>query len=545
MTGRKDATNPVSTFLDALRDLHIRAGQPSTRELAQVSRRDLRSAVTQTTIHDALTGHRLPRWEVARVLVILLKGDEEYFQDLWHAAASYITTPAVLPSTQPDAGTGDRPEELPPHRGRGDTVRDGGPEKDHEPVGTSLLLRTGRAGALVGRDTLAFRYTGPDGPPVIQLLRAAARDGRDLNRLLIDVVFNDPVGSSPMVAFIAENDLAGAVDLVASLAKDEQSYARYLLQDMAVGQPKHAAAVIGSLVGDPDVPPQCLLPPVFELCRSTEHAPLAGRVLVACLQRGDLDETATELVTRVRENLRDAPVLGRVVAAALREGEALAGVGGFLDHLVTVDQPVAGRVFLHSVYDTAARQSYRDPAHHTMLGITARCSRLCVVMILAYALTEQPDQSPKDRLDLLCQMFLDLAEEDLNVAARLTTTMGALRPLTTMRITAQIARRHVEVAGALMLVMAGRDLRVPATLLGTWFRTSFPDAAVPPGTTVRRMVGLDPVTTAKVLDMVLGTGDPDTSHLTGGLDTRTRREILSGLEPYMTPANRRRLSDLL
>ena len=545
MTGRKDATNPVSTFLEALRDLHIRAGQPSTRELAQVARRDLGSAVTHTNIHDALTGHRLPRWPVARVLVILLKGDEEYFHDLWHAAASYITTPAVFPSAQPDAGSGDKPEELPPHRSHGTAAGDGEPEKDNEPAGTSLLLRTGRTGALVGRDTLAFRYTGPDGPPVIQLLRAAARDGRDLNRLLIDVVFNDPVGSSPVVAFIAEKDLAGAVDLVASLAKDEQSYARYLLQDMAVGQPKHAAAIIGSLVGDPDVHPQCLLPAAFELCRSTEYAVLAGRVLVACLQRGDLDETAAELVARVRKNLRDASVLGRVVAAALREGEARADVGGFLDHLVTVDQPVGGRVFLHSVYDTEARRSHRDPAHHTMLGITAQCSRLCVVMILGYALTEQPDQSPKDRVDILCQLFLDLAEEDLNLAARLTTTMGALRPLTTMRITAQIARRHAEVVGSLMLVMAGTDLRVPATLLETWFRTSFPDAAIPPGTTVRRMVEVDPVTTAQVLDLVLDVANPDTSHLAGGLDTRMRREILGGLEPHMAPANRRRLGDLL
>lgn len=123
MTDRKDATNPVSTFLDALRDLHIRAGQPSTRELAQVARRDLGSAVPHTNIHDALTGHRLPRWPVARVLVILLKGDEEYFHDLWNAAASYITTPAVLPSTQPDAGTGDKPGELPPHRSHGTALR--------------------------------------------------------------------------------------------------------------------------------------------------------------------------------------------------------------------------------------------------------------------------------------------------------------------------------------------------------------------------------------------------------------------------------------
>ncbi|HET8659396.1 MAG TPA: hypothetical protein VFM55_10410 [Micromonosporaceae bacterium] len=545
MTGRKDATNPVSTFLEALRDLHIRADRPSTRELAQVARRDLGSAVTHTAIQDALTGHRLPRWPVVRVLVTLLKGDEEYFRDLWHAAASYITTPAVFPTAQPDAGAGESPQELPPHLGPGAPVRDGAPEKDPGPVGTSLLPRSGRGGVLAGRDTLAFRYTGPDGPPVIQLLRAAARDGRDLNRLLIDVVFNDPVGSSPMVAFIAEKDLDGAVDLVASLAKDEQSYACYLLQDMAIGQPRHAAAIIGSLVGDVDIHPQCLLPPAFELCRSTGYAALAGRVLVTCLQRGDLEETTAELVTRVRKDLRDAPVLGRVVAAALHEAGARADVGGFLDHLVTADQPVAGRVFLHSVYDTGARQSFRDADHHTMLGIAARCSRLCVVMILAYALTEQPDQPLKDRVDLLCRLFLDLAEENLNLAARIATTMGALRPLTTMRITAQIALRHADVAGALMLVMAGRDLRVPATLLETWFRTSFPDAAVPPGTTVRRMVDLDPVTTAQVLDMVLDTADQDTPHPTGGLDTRTRREILSGLEPHMAPANRRRLSDLL
>lgn len=545
MTGRNDTTNPVSTFLDALRDLHIRAGQPSARKLAQVSRRDFRSTVTHTAIHDALTGHRLPRWRVARILVILLKGDEEYFHDLWHAAASYITTPVAFPSAQPDAGTDDRPEELPPHRGHGATVRDARPEKDHEPPGASLVPRTGRGGALAGWDTLAFRYTGPEGPPVIQLLRAAARDGRDLNRLLIDVVFNDPVGSSPVVAFIAEKDLAGAVDLVAGLAKDEQSYARYLLQDMAIGQPKHAAAIIGSLVGDPDIHPQCLLPPAFELCRSTEYAALAGRVLVACLQRGDLDETAAEMVTRVRENLRDVPALGQVVAAALRDSEAHADVGGFLDHLVTTDQPVASRVFLHSVYDTGARQSHRDSAHHTMLGITARCSRLCVVLILAYALTEQPDQSLRDRVDILFRLFLDLAEEDLHLAARLTTTMGALRPLTTTRITAQIARGHADVAGALMLAMAGRDLRVPATLLETWFRTSFPDVPVPPGTTLRQMVDLDPVTTAKVLDIVLDTAGPDASHPAGGLNTRMRREILSGLEPYMASANRRRLSDLL
>jgi hypothetical protein len=64
-----------------LRDLHLRAGEPSVRAIARATH-----ALSHDTVHRVLTGPTLPRWGPLELVVDALGGEVELFQGLWIAA---------------------------------------------------------------------------------------------------------------------------------------------------------------------------------------------------------------------------------------------------------------------------------------------------------------------------------------------------------------------------------------------------------------------------------------------------------------------------
>jgi hypothetical protein len=65
-------------FSVALRDLHLHAGEPSSREVARAI-----GGMSHTTVNLALRGTKVPSWPVAVKLVQHLGGDVEHFRQLW------------------------------------------------------------------------------------------------------------------------------------------------------------------------------------------------------------------------------------------------------------------------------------------------------------------------------------------------------------------------------------------------------------------------------------------------------------------------------
>lgn len=82
MTERTDGlptmTSPEAAFSAALRDLHVRAGEPSSRAMAKEI-----GGISHTTLYAALRGTSVPSWPVTQKLVEHLGGDVEAFRDLW------------------------------------------------------------------------------------------------------------------------------------------------------------------------------------------------------------------------------------------------------------------------------------------------------------------------------------------------------------------------------------------------------------------------------------------------------------------------------
>jgi DNA-binding XRE family transcriptional regulator len=100
-TGPADDHDPAArSFFTALRDLHLRAGKPSSRQIAQ----DV-EGVSHTTVSAVLRGSRLPSWPIAAKLVESLGGNVEQVRELWVAAQASEKGHASLPAPvvpQPD-----------------------------------------------------------------------------------------------------------------------------------------------------------------------------------------------------------------------------------------------------------------------------------------------------------------------------------------------------------------------------------------------------------------------------------------------------------
>jgi hypothetical protein len=67
--------------MSALRDLHLRAGEPSMRLIARRTQ-----ALSHDTVHRVLVGPVLPRWGALELVVEALEGDVDTFRLLWISA---------------------------------------------------------------------------------------------------------------------------------------------------------------------------------------------------------------------------------------------------------------------------------------------------------------------------------------------------------------------------------------------------------------------------------------------------------------------------
>lgn len=65
----------------ALRELHLRAGQPSLRRVARAAR-----GVSHDTVHRLLVGATVPSWGALELVVEVLEGEVDEFRQLWMCA---------------------------------------------------------------------------------------------------------------------------------------------------------------------------------------------------------------------------------------------------------------------------------------------------------------------------------------------------------------------------------------------------------------------------------------------------------------------------
>lgn len=71
---------PIRTLFDELRRLHRHAGEPSVRQLAA------NAGVSHATVHSALRGPRVPRWQNLELILEELHVDPDQVKALWVAA---------------------------------------------------------------------------------------------------------------------------------------------------------------------------------------------------------------------------------------------------------------------------------------------------------------------------------------------------------------------------------------------------------------------------------------------------------------------------
>ena len=133
------AHGPHRALVDALHDLHHRAGWPSLRTLAKDA------GCSHTTVSHALSAPKLPAWGIVEVLVEAMNGDVDDFHDLWLAASS---TSSGANGTAPSPRIAGRRAELVAVR-------------RHLETGTGLLFVTGEAG--IGKTTLVSAAAEPKG----------------------------------------------------------------------------------------------------------------------------------------------------------------------------------------------------------------------------------------------------------------------------------------------------------------------------------------------------------------------------------------------
>ena len=70
----------VRIFRDAMRVLHVEAGEPSSRTIATAI-----GGISHTTVNYAIRGGEFPSWAVTEKVVTYLDGDVARFRKLWVA----------------------------------------------------------------------------------------------------------------------------------------------------------------------------------------------------------------------------------------------------------------------------------------------------------------------------------------------------------------------------------------------------------------------------------------------------------------------------
>ena len=84
-------TSAEAAFFAALRELHLRAGEPSSRAIATAI-----GGISHTTVHAAIRGTTVPSWPIVAKLVEQLGGDIETFRQLWSdTRPSAATRPSI------------------------------------------------------------------------------------------------------------------------------------------------------------------------------------------------------------------------------------------------------------------------------------------------------------------------------------------------------------------------------------------------------------------------------------------------------------------
>ncbi|MFJ8446731.1 hypothetical protein [[Kitasatospora] papulosa] len=73
------ANNHVNLLVTKLGDLHLEAGEPSMRAVASRTG----GVVSHSTVHQALSGKRIPRWGSLELIIEALGGEPKEFQSLW------------------------------------------------------------------------------------------------------------------------------------------------------------------------------------------------------------------------------------------------------------------------------------------------------------------------------------------------------------------------------------------------------------------------------------------------------------------------------
>lgn len=133
---------PLKDLVDALHELHLRAGRPTLSDLA----RSLEGGVSRSRLHDAFTSGRLPRWEVVDALVETLgsrargttpEQELDRFHALWQSAVAGSDRPEPATASEPKP----RPTPPPPLPGPSASVVDAtGSQSEASEPGISLYM---------------------------------------------------------------------------------------------------------------------------------------------------------------------------------------------------------------------------------------------------------------------------------------------------------------------------------------------------------------------------------------------------------------------
>ncbi len=90
---------PVFTELERL---HLQAGKPSSRTVAQLIRKtDGGYTVGHSTVHTVLNGSAVPTWPVLDKITVALNGDILAMKQLWMTAAAASSQPSARDRTGP------------------------------------------------------------------------------------------------------------------------------------------------------------------------------------------------------------------------------------------------------------------------------------------------------------------------------------------------------------------------------------------------------------------------------------------------------------
>jgi hypothetical protein len=497
------AAGAFAAFFKAMHDLHLRAGQPSFRELERQAKK-IRRPLSHTTARAALKGPRLPRYQHVKTIVDLLNGDQEHFYQLWVAAAEAsqgtpvpggLYNPVEAPPVKPvDPGVPGVAPEMP--------ARVGEP-RPHPPA----LPATAEKGTVARRDP--FWDTDLDiasAAPVMQLLAAAVRDGRDINRLMLDIAVHDPRQAAPAVAFIAGYDPSTAAKIVA-MASQGRDRITMLLSDlicdlrrtgMSASAARDSAAkggvVVALLLDEHDTSPARLVRLAVLLCQPplTDHRSLALRILTDALHKDSADTVAS-----IMGEIAHPGATAVALEAMFADPGARHKAAELLSWLAKKTPELAVPAFLSVVLDGARlRRTY---GRRTLLSIIAAHYRPWSSLLSAAVLTADSHTDPRPTPTVLAHLLMDLSGDNPDFAGDLASALSKRSVGTTVSVLSMLGEYDPELAGAVVLMMARKHADLAAQTFAAWMRRRHPNVDAPAGVAISSMVAIDPRSAAALL----------------------------------------------